>query len=94
LRRRFGKAFAKNHLAVYAAVDFVVYILDARSGQIRRIGVKHLIRINGDGCTFRRTHRHKHTENSRQDGSRFNQTGFIIHFIICFDFFRIVYLIT
>ena len=50
-RRRRGllKAFAENHLAVNAAVDFVVNVFDARASQMRGYRVKQLICVNVDG---------------------------------------------
>jgi hypothetical protein len=77
----FREALAKDHLAVNTAVNFVVHILEARPGQIRRVCVKHLIGINDDGGASWLTGRRKSAKNSHQDGCRFHRTGLITHFL-------------
>ena len=49
LHRRFFKAFAKDHLAVDAAVDFVVDIFDASAGQVAADWAKRLVGQNAKG---------------------------------------------
>ena len=46
--RRLLEAFAEDHLAVDAAVDFVVYVLDARSGEIAADLVPGLAEVDVD----------------------------------------------
>ena len=46
LRRRLGKALAENHLAINPAIDLMVYIFDARAGQVRRYSMQDLLSMN------------------------------------------------
>ena len=52
-RRRLLKALAEDHLAVDAAVDLVVHVLDAGTGQMRGHLVQHLVRADVDGDFLR-----------------------------------------
>ena len=47
-RRRFLKALAEDHLAVDAAVDLVVHVLDAGAGQVTRHSPDHLAGVDLD----------------------------------------------
>jgi hypothetical protein len=64
LRHGLGEALAEDHLAVDAAIDLVIHILDAGAGEITGDPVKGLASMNFDGCFLALTQRHESTQDT------------------------------
>src|SRR5712691_4442736 len=49
----FGEAFAEDHLAVQAAVDFVIDVFDADPGEVGGDGVRGAVGVDDDRSVLR-----------------------------------------